>query len=205
MAAVRLIHCFDTDIDLPGFTRGCPDFYFTVLTYAAVSLLRTLQAQFATLEPKRDIVLHLARKAADILGRSAATPEHLPASQASFLSRLIEIRAATEHSLPAFERPAIDFEAFGNSLDQEQSISFWPPVHSPLVPQSQQGQQYNVPFDFNSLIDSGLNAQIPPMVSNLASWSGYDHSYAVPGAAMGLSVGSFVSDQEMMFPQVDFW
>ena len=91
-AAARLITSFESDLDAPGITRGSPDFVFTVLTYAAVSLLRALQVQYAHLEPDRGKILDLARKAADMLARSAMTGDHLPAGQSVFLSRLIEVK-----------------------------------------------------------------------------------------------------------------
>ena len=85
-----LIETFEAELDSPGFTRGCPDFIFTVLTYAAVSLLRVTQPHFAYLKPDRDKIFSRARKASDMLARSAMDPDHLPASQSVFLRRLME-------------------------------------------------------------------------------------------------------------------
>ena len=92
-ACVRLISSFEQDLESTGLIRGSPDFVFTVLTYAAVSLLRALQTQFAHLEPDRDGILATARRAADTLARCAMTSDHLPASQSVFLSRLIDVKS----------------------------------------------------------------------------------------------------------------
>lgn len=135
-ASTALIQTFETDLEGPGFTRGCPDFVFTVLTYAAVSLLRVTQPHFAYLEPDRTQVFATARKAADMLARSAMTPDHLPASQSVFLSRLIEVKS-TEVPVPPrhqaqqqqpFMPEMIDFEAFGQSLEGDHSKTQWPPA-----------------------------------------------------------------------------
>lgn len=79
-----------------GFTRGCPDFAFTVLTYAAVSLLKIVPFDLAPLSGHSyKYVVSLARKAADVLARAAVTPDHLPASQSILLTRLISSRMST--------------------------------------------------------------------------------------------------------------
>lgn len=134
-ASTALIHTFENDLESPGFTRGCPDFVFTVLTYAAVSLLRVTQPQFAYLEPDRTQVFSTARKAADMLARSAMTPDHLPASQSVFLSRLIEVKSAEpqrylqpQQAQQGFVPEMIDFEAFGQSLEGDQTMTQWPPA-----------------------------------------------------------------------------
>lgn len=66
------------------------------------------------------------------------TPDHLPASQSIFLSRLIEVKSAeapTHQSHPyplqqqqPFMPEMIDFEAFGQSLEGDQSKTQWPPA-----------------------------------------------------------------------------
>lgn len=151
-ASTALIHTFENDLEGPGFTRGCPDFVFTVLTYAAVSLLRVTQPQFAYLEPPRNQIFQTARQAADMLARSAMTPDHLPASQSVFLSRLIEVKSTetTMTRIPqqTFVPEMIDFEAFGQSLEGDQSKTQWPPapfnfdLSSFTIPQPQ-GQDQN--------------------------------------------------------------
>lgn len=38
--ASNIIECFEKDWDDQGLARGCPDFMYTVLTFAVVSLLK---------------------------------------------------------------------------------------------------------------------------------------------------------------------
>lgn len=38
--ASNIIGCFEKDWDDQGLARGCPDFLYTVLTFAVVSLLK---------------------------------------------------------------------------------------------------------------------------------------------------------------------
>jgi hypothetical protein len=142
---MRLIGTFESDVESTGLTRGCPDFVFTVLTYAAVSLLKALQPQFSHLDPNRPSILATARKAADMLARAAMTPDHLPASQSVFLSRLIEAKSAEPALPPAntlqgntaqtpWVPETIDFEALGHAIDAEQTTALWPPM--PAMPNS---------------------------------------------------------------------
>lgn len=67
-----------------------------------------------------------------MLARSAMTPDHLPASQSVFLSRLIEAKSAempiTNMAQQTFMPEMIDFEAFGQSLEGDQSKTQWPPA-----------------------------------------------------------------------------
>jgi len=187
-----LINCFEVDFELPGLTRGCPDFVFTVLTYAAVSLLKATQSQFSHLKPNRSIIFNLARKAADMLARAAMVPDHLPASQSVFLSRLIEAKAHEPTYDPtAFIPEPIDFEAFGNSITEDQTKTLWPPMpgtglEGSLLPPSSESMHGNMPTD-------------------LSSWVAMNQTYPVPGAALGLGAGSFLQDQDLLFDRDSFW
>ena len=187
-----MINCFEVDFESPGLTRGCPDFVFTVLTYAAVSLLRATQSQFAHLEPNRDTIFGPARKAADMLARAAMVPDHLPASQSVFLSRLIEAKAHEPTRDPAIFVPeAIDFEAFGQAIAEDQTKTLWPPMpgngfEGTMLPNQEGFGDGNRP-------------------TNLSSWVAQNQAYPVPGAALGLGAGNFLLDQDLLFTQDSFW
>lgn len=191
-AAIRLITCFEADFELPGLTRGCPDFVFTVLTYAAVSLLKATQHQFSHLEPNRSTIFHLARKAADMLARAAMAPDHLPASQSVFLSRLIEVKTHEPmRETVTFEPEPIDFEAFGNSINEDQTKTLWPPMPG---------------TDFEGSIMPTISALTDGnQPTDLSSWVAQNQVYPVPGAALGLGAGSFLQDQNLLFNQDSFW
>jgi hypothetical protein len=141
IAATKLIATFESDLESTSLTRGCPDKLFTILTYGAVSLLKALQPQFAHLEPNRPSILSTARQAADMLARAAMTPDHLPASQSAFISRLIDVKSneAAQPSLDAGQRlgvtpwipETINFEALGQAIDANQTTALWPPMPSP--------------------------------------------------------------------------
>ena len=177
------------DFDAAGLTRGCPDFVFTVLTYAAVSLLKATQAQFSHLEPDRPTIFLHARKAADLLARAATVPDHLPASQSVFLSRLIEVKA--HEPLTFFIPEPIDFEAFGNSIIEDQSKTLWPPVpDSGLV---------------GKMGSPRLQAATESGPTDLSSWVALNQACPVPGAALGLGAGSFIQEPDLLFTQDSFW
>ena len=131
MTAVRLINSFETDFEAKGLTRGCPDFIYVILTFAAVSLLKLTQPQFSHLDPDCKALLELARRAAGILARTATAADHLPSTQNVFLSRLIDARSQEQPQKhqqhpPPFLQP-MDFEAFGQSIDQDLTKTPWPP------------------------------------------------------------------------------
>ena len=205
-SAIRLINGFEVDLESPGFTRGCPDFVFTVLTYAAVSILKASEPRFCHLDPHRPTLFMLARKAADMLGRAAMTPDHLPASQSVFISRLIEVKSTEPQHQPDALIPApIDFEAFGNSLDQDTSKTLWPPMPSPstingLNALSMQNQMPQPQMDIGGM---GNTTRARP--TDLNGWVAQNQAFPVPGAALGLGVGSFLQDQDMLFTQDAFW
>jgi hypothetical protein len=181
LAAMRLIETFEMEFESSGFTRGCPDFVYTILTFAAVSLLKCTQSQFSHLDPDRSSVLSFARKAADSLARTATTPDHLPATQHAFLTRLIDQRSH-DHTLPTLLQP-MDFEAFGQSIENDTNKTPWPPGPNAL---SRQGDQ-----DFGEAGDpyGWLSGQM----------------YSVPEGAIGIGVGSFTQDQDLLFTQDSFW
>jgi hypothetical protein len=92
--AVQLIRHFDDAFDSRGYTRGCPDFLFTVFTYGAVSLLKIISVPVEGFETITQSILDLARRASDILAQAAVTRDHLPASQSALVTRLIEKSSA---------------------------------------------------------------------------------------------------------------
>jgi hypothetical protein len=220
-ASMALIATFENELEIPGFTRGCPDFVFTVLTYAAVSLLRVTQPHFAFLEPDRARIIASARKASDILARSAMTPDHLPASQSTFLSRLIEVKSAeipVTQSQPVYLPEMIDFEAFGQSLEGDQSKTLWPPAPynfdlSSFPSQAVQPHGRNDPvfsgdttsmhFDrseaSNTGNGSGDSGNVP---TDLSGWVAANQ-FPMPGLSLGM--GSNFGQDDLMFTQDSFW
>jgi len=216
-ASTSLIETFETELELPGFTRGCPDFVFTVLTYAAVSLLRVTQPHFAYLEPDRHKIFNTARKASDMLARSAMNPDHLPASQSVFLSRLIEVKSA---EVPTGHRQAhlpemIDFEAFAQSLEGDQSKTLWPPAPfhfdlgsfsgiPPPVPQVAQNGGLSASLDQfppQGQASSGDQNQ-DNMPTDLNGWVAANQ-FPMPGLSLGM--GSSFGQDDLMFTQDSFW
>jgi hypothetical protein len=208
-SAIRLIEEFESDFEGAGFARGCPDFIFTFLTFGAVSLLKGVQPQYANLEPNRQALISLARKAAGILSRSAATPDHLPAIQHSFLTRLIDSRSKTDKQplLPVAGTTIMDFEAFGQSVDADLSKTPWPPTGpsattftqpatrqvSPLRPSAGQGS--TIPF--NGMLSNNQGAQDTnlglsmPMPGGDLSMLESDFGWGLgSGVGLGLNEGS---------------
>lgn len=161
-----------------------------MLTYAAVSLLKATEARFAHLDPHRPTIFMSARKAAEMLSRTAMTPEHLPASQSVFINRLIEVKSAEKHSETpdAFPEP-IDFEAYGLSLDKDTGKTLWPPAPAA---NGTGGRGHGRPAA------NGVNGGARGKESG-------GTGYPVPGAALGLGVGSFSQNQDMLFTQETFW
>lgn len=200
-----------------GLVRGCPDFVFTVLTYAAVSLLKALEPQFGHLDPDRDAITKLARKAAEILQRSAMSPDQLPASQGVFVNRLIHVKStatlatAFDPAAAAMALKPIDFEAFAQSLDQDQSKTLWPPMPMPTglpfglpVPDPSAPHTHNMPSATQGMISQSNGSASSQAPTDLASWAAANQ-YSVPGAALGLSVDTFMQDQDMFFSQDSVW
>ena len=197
-AATRLIEGFESDLESQGLTRGCPDFVFTVLTYAAVSLLKATEPIYAHLDPHRPTLFSLTRKAADMLARAAMTPDHLPASQSMFLSRLIEVKSSV--AKPIQEPEPIDFQAFGQSIDNDTSKTLWPPMPEPGSTSTTMAPATNPTLLENSNAGASLN------VLDLSTWAQQNESFPVPGAALGLGAGNnFWQDQDIMFSQDSFW
>lgn len=142
---MRVINTFESSFEAPGLTRGCPDLIFTALTYAAVSLLKATQPQFSHLEADRNSIFTASRKAADMLARAATTAEHLPASQSVFLSHLIAARQSVRQ-VPTTNLEPIDFEAFGQSILDDQTRTLWPPTDPMLnFDAVDPPQQYTLP------------------------------------------------------------
>lgn len=219
---MSLIDTFESELESPGFIRGCPDFVFTVLTYAAVSLLRVTQPRFAHLEPDRGRIFASARKASDMLARSAMTPDHLPASQSVFLSKLIDVKSAeipTRQFQPQGYLPEmIDFEAFGQSLEGDQSKTLWPPAPfnfdlssfatmQPSVAQTLDNNGTSSSMQLNPATNhmpgtTGIDTQRtdPPM--DLDGWVAANQ-FPMPGLSLGM--GSSFGQDDLMFTQDSFW
>lgn len=160
-SAARLLHCEE------DLAQGCPDFVFTAITYGTVSLLKTLEPRLSKLNSVvgRDTVLALSRRASEVLGRAAVTRDHLPASQSSFLSRLVQIRS---------QPPALD-------------------VSEPAPA-----------FDLSAFITAEPPSPVSESPTNLATWAALQSAnYSLPGAALGLSLGSF--GDSSLFSQDSFW
>lgn len=119
-------------------------------------------------------IFQTARRAADMLARSAMTPDHLPASQSVFLSRLIEVKSAemplANMAQQTFMPEMIDFEAFGQSLEGDQSKTQWPPApfnfdlsNFPSIPQNQDqvGRDTSVRYQDGQNQSSGGGISMP--------------------------------------------
>jgi hypothetical protein len=163
-----------------------------------------------------------------MLAQAAVTTDHLPAVQSSFLNKLLDIRT-NEHYRPAAYVPdPIDFQAFADSLMSDRSKSLWPPSRprTPDAGTSSNGQDTaEVSSDFTMNTYPGSTEMQPPAFSQMNGNPGsanpgttnsqYDMASVIsamgpgppdiPGAALGLSVGSFLSDQELLFSTDTFW
>ncbi|KAJ9111776.1 hypothetical protein QFC22_006435 [Naganishia vaughanmartiniae] len=131
--AIRLIECFEHDLQSKGLIKGCPDFVFTALTYAVVSLLKSTQARYSNLEgsPTNQILL-LCRRAADMLAKGAGASEHLPSIQATFLHRLLDIRSAPGKPTKTVAPPrTLNLQAFAESFENRNHETNWPPPAPP--------------------------------------------------------------------------
>ncbi|WOO78104.1 Xylanolytic transcriptional activator xlnR [Vanrija pseudolonga] len=166
-SAIRLIELFDIDLS-SSHLRGAPDTVFTVLTYAAVSLVHSVALGGRDSENKA-AVLALARRASDVLARAAMTPDHLPAAQSVFLSRLIAkvgadaVSAEEASDIATLAGGQPDEAAHARALF-EPTTSIWPPRPAADPKRARAtlaGAEYPAP---------------PP---------------ALPRAALGLGVGSF--------------
>jgi hypothetical protein len=187
-SAIRLIEEFESDFETSGLARGCPDFIFTFLTFGVVSLLKGIQPQYAHLEPDRNSLIALARKAAGTLSRSAATPDHLPAIQHSFLTRLIDTRSKPAMA-PSAGFPMIDFEAFGQSIDADLSKTPWPPTGPSAVTQTQNITRPQTPILAHQMSDGTSTAGqiVDPL-------TGVDMSILEPDFGWGMGMGMGVDD-----------
>ncbi|KAL1408026.1 hypothetical protein Q8F55_004823 [Vanrija albida] len=166
-SAIRLIELFDIDLS-SSHLRGAPDTVFTVLTYAAVALVHSVALGGKSSSNNKAAVLALARRASDVLARAAMTPDHLPAAQSVFLSRLIARVGADAGDdvadialLAAAVGPGDDAAAHARAL-AEPTTSIWPPRAA----------------DAKRARAALAGAEFPPPP-------------ALPRAALGLGVGSF--------------
>lgn len=218
-AAIRLLECFGRDLSTPNLTRGCPDFVFTVVTYGAVSLLKSLEPRLAALEPSPDrtAVLALARSAADMLARAAVTSDHVPASQSVFLSRLIQARSKPPRTLPSAPQPPateyglslplefgeMDFAAFGSSVAADDSRTMWPPIPFNFMSRGASPGQLAAANGQPAEDERAGAASDTP--TDLAAWVAQSANLALPGPALGLGVGSFGGDGGMLLSHDSFW
>lgn len=214
----------------PNVTRGCPDFVFTVVTYGAVSLLKSLEPRLAQLDPSpdREALLALAQSAADMLACAAVTSDHLPASQSVFLSRLIQTRSTVPQAAPErthqpsraephlatqanawpFDLSDNDFAAFGMSVVADDTMSMWPPVEllsrvgSPGAAPPAIHRESRAPADAGQGGREGSSNYEAEDTPNLATWVAQrSANYTLPGHALGLGVGSFGVDGGLAFTQ----
>ncbi len=166
-----------------------------------------------------------------MLSRAATTTDHLPALQAGFLTRLLDIRTADSYAPGALVPQMVDFQAFADSIGSDPSRSHWPPsaVNSPNARKRALGGEDGEEFETGN--DGGFPTSIPangedgvmgqngssaylsdPPQFN-GSFGGFNGSGGfvvpdVPTASFGLSVGSFLPDSsmyDMMFTNDTFW
>jgi hypothetical protein len=145
------------------------------------------------------------------------TPDHLPASQSVFLSRLIEVKSAEvpiRHQQQAFVPEMIDYEAFGQSLEGDQSKTLWPPapfnydLSNFIVNQPPMGDMTMAP-------DQGLNGPntmvgqpatgssgLSSLPADLNEWVAANQ-FPMPGLSLGM--GSNFGQDDLMFTQDSFW
>ena len=182
-----------------------------------MSLLRVTQPHFAYLEPDRSKVFTTARKASDMLARSAMNPDHLPASQSVFLRRLIEVKSAeapTSTYHQAYLPEMIDFEAFGQSLEGDQSKTLWPPaplnfdlashpgVPTHLQPSAGISRTQQNGDDTGRVSARDETGQIGSMPTDLNGWVAANQ-FPMPGLSLGM--GSSFGQDDLIFTQDSFW
>jgi hypothetical protein len=156
-----------------------------------------------------------------MLARSAMNPDHLPALQSVFLSRLIDVKSAeipTSLVQQAYLPEMIDFEAFGQSLEGDQSKTLWPPApfnfdmasfaaNPPVA--AHVSQSIGPPASGN--VNTGAIAPIVPAPSgeqggdlpmDLNGWVAANQ-FPMPGLSLGM--GSSFGQDDLMFTQDSFW
>jgi hypothetical protein len=93
------------------------------LTYAAVSILKTTQLQVDGFASDDHSVTALARRASDILAQAACTTDHLPASQSSLISRVIDLQLARSlapnSAMSAIDPSAVTSERYFGQSDND--------------------------------------------------------------------------------------
>jgi len=153
-----------------------------------------------------------------MLARSAMTPDHLPAFQSAFLSRLIEVKSAempNRHQQQPFIPEMIDFEAFGQSLEGDQSKTLWPPAPFSFDLSNFTGNQASssdYPGALNKMTrdpNNSLSARAASTSSghltaptDLNEWVAANR-FPMPGLSLGM--GSNFGQDDLMFTQDSFW
>jgi hypothetical protein len=212
-AATSLIHGFEIDFERTGYLYGCPDFVFTVLTYAAVSLLKVLKPRTASIatthsSTDRQEIIDRVRRTSDMLFNAAMSPDQLPASQSAFLSRLIQ-PTPNSNPRPPISQP-MDYQAFGQMLDQDAGNSLWPPLPSTVQTSGMgvnlnptNGTAQNPNQIHGAAQDADAQQQGRPM--DLDNWVAQSSEYALSGATIGVGLGNFAYDPNAFADQDMFW
>jgi hypothetical protein len=153
-----------------------------------------------------------------MLARSAMNPDHLPASQSAFLRRLIEVKSAeapTSTYQQAYSPEMIDFEAFGQSLEGDQSKTLWPPApfnfelasHPAVPPRTHQATTSSGLHQS----ENGIETRVSPngetghsgsMPTDLNGWVAANQ-FPMPGLSLGM--GSSFGQDDLIFTQDSFW
>lgn len=154
-----------------------------------------------------------------MLARSAMNPDHLPASQSVFLRRLIEVKSAeapTRTYQQSYLPEMIDFEAFGQSLEGDQSKTLWPPApfnfdlasYSSIPPSAQRAastsgasssERTNLARQASATNGDDPNTTMP---TDLNGWVAANQ-FPLPGLSLGM--GSSFGQDDLMFTQDSFW
>ena len=192
-----MVEIFETSLEGTGFSRGCPDYIYTILTFGAVSLLKGTQKRFKGLKADHSILIGTARKAASILARAATSSDHLPAALNAFLTRLVQSRTQTQSNLAANAGPnslTMDFAAFAQSLDLNTSQTPWPP-----------GPSQTVADDHTTI--QAFSSDMGEMANPLGWLTG--QLYSFPEAAASIDdfrfMGDTSNDLDMWLPQESTW
>lgn len=98
-SALSLLHSFRDDSAALGHSKYCSDSLFSYVTFAAISLLRSVQPQFRFLIIDKIAAGKLISKTATLLENAARSWDHLPYLQAEFLRHVLRAR------LPEFDEP----------------------------------------------------------------------------------------------------
>jgi hypothetical protein len=175
-------------------------------------------------------IFNTCRLAANMLSRAAATADHLPALQAGFLTRLLDIRTAQSYTPRAIVPQYVDFQAFADSIDSDPSRSHWPPT-AVNSPNARKRTLEDGVFDFSAVPNGNIpgpdvpgsqDETIAHLQSGARSGEQFSGSFDassfdglanlgvpdIPTASFALSLGSFLPDSsmdDMLFTSDAFW